>query len=97
MLDPTEERLKASSMCFSSSVLTLRASLCIYLLGLSGLRTRSRGIIGRAPIFGSGLTDGDSHTVIGLRDRNEDPAESGLYAEYLCELGVYCAVALSDV
>jgi hypothetical protein len=65
MLDPIEERLKASSMCFSNSVLTLRASLWMYLLGLSGLRTRKRGIAGRAEIFGRALTDEESPRVLG--------------------------------
>lgn len=43
MLELMDERLNASSMTFPSSVLTLRASLWMYLLGLSGFRTRRRG------------------------------------------------------
>jgi hypothetical protein len=50
-------------MTFSSSVLTLRASLLMYLLGLSGFRTLRR-VIGFLAVLGKGLTEGDSPAVL---------------------------------
>ena len=76
-------------MCFSSSVLTLRAALWMYLLGLSALRTRSRGITGRATSFGAGRTEGESPMVLGLADRRDDPTEPLQELEDSRCLGVY--------
>jgi hypothetical protein len=44
MLELIEDRLNASSITFSSSVLTFRASLWMYFVGLSGLRNHKRGL-----------------------------------------------------
>lgn len=53
-----EERLKASSMAIPSSVLTFRASLWMYLVGDSGLRTLNRGNMGLAAVFAIGRPEG---------------------------------------
>src|SRR5690242_18760074 len=68
-LEHIEDRLKASSMTLPSSVLTLRASLCMYLLGLSGFLTRSRGAVFAEALDLARTTEEE---LIAL-DRCEDP------------------------
>jgi hypothetical protein len=71
-----DERLKASSMAFPSSVLTFRASLCMYLLGLSGLRTRRRGTGVLVEARDLALREGDGCLVFDRVDDPYDPIDS---------------------
>lgn len=95
-LEHIEDRLNASSMTFSSSVLILRASLLMYLLGLSGLRTLRRGT-GFLAVLGSGLKEGESPTVLGLGDMVEETTDSHPRLKYVPCCGVYCAPPVSAV
>jgi hypothetical protein len=76
MLELMDERLKASSMAFPSSVLTLRASLCMYLLGLSDLRTRRRGTGVLVEARDLVLREGDGCLVFDRIDDLYDPIDS---------------------
>ena len=89
-LEPIEDRLNASSMTFSSSVLTLRASLEMYLLGLTGLRTRRRGSLGIGATDRAARIDEVSAIVGGGEESSDVIAESLERLRNLRCSGVYC-------
>ena len=71
MLEPTDDRLKASSMTLPSSMLTFLASAWIYLVGLSGFRNLNRGI----SVLATALDLGVDRMVLVLMDGPYDPMD----------------------
>lgn len=90
-LESVDRRLKASSITLESSVLTFLTSVVMYLVGLSGSRSRKRGP-GLAATLGSGLVKGESPMVLEFGDWADETTDAPPRLEYRAMGGVFRAL-----